>query len=325
MVNPYWGKDFWEFLIVLCSRLFGWVSGGLKNAELASDEIQLLALMGISIASSLVGVFLVLKRMTMVANSLSHTILLGIVLAYLFMMKNMGGGHFIDIKILLLGALLTGVITALLTELLTHLMKVQEDASIGLVFSTLFALGIVVVTLLARNAHIGTEAIMGNVDALHPDDLKLLGVVCLFNLVPLLLFFKEFKLTAFDPAFAKATGFPASFFNYFLMIQVAATAIGAFRAVGVLLFLSFLVGPVITARLLTHHLGRLICFSALIGIVCSLIGVALSRHLLSVYQMPISTAGLIVVLIALFYLCTFFGKKLWNINYKIANINFKSS
>lgn len=319
-MNPYWGKDLWEFLILLFTRLFGWISGDLKMGELASDEIQLIVLMGIAIASSMIGVFLVLKRMTMMANSLSHTILLGIVLAYLFMLKQVGEGHLIDLKILLLGALLTGVITTLLTQLLTHLMKVQEDASIGLVFSTLFALGVVLVTLFTRNAHIGTEAIMGNVDALHRDDIKLVGMVCLFNLIPLLLFFKEFKLTAFDPAFAKASGFSASLFNYLLMVQVAATAIGAFRAVGVLLFLAFLVGPVITARLLTHHLGKLIFFSALIGICCSLLGVALSRHILSVYQMPLSTAGLVVVLIALFYLCTLFGKKLWNANYKIANI-----
>jgi manganese/zinc/iron transport system permease protein len=318
-MNPYWGKDFFQCLLLFCTRLFDWMAG--KGGELASDEIQIFVLMGVAVASALVGTFLVLKRMTMLANSLSHTILLGIVLAYLLMVKMATGDVLlIDLKVLLFGAFLSGLLTTFLTQILTHFMKVQEDASIGFVFSTLFALGIVLVTLYTRNTHIGIEAIMGNVDALHPHDLKLILSVCLFNLIPLILFFKEFKLIAFDATFAKVSGFSSALFNYLLMVQVAATAIGAFRAVGVLLFLAFLVGPVATARLLTHRLPKLIFFAALLGMFASLIGVALSRHFLSVYHLPLSTAGLVVVLIAIFYLLAFFGKKLWNINYKRATI-----
>jgi manganese/zinc/iron transport system permease protein len=315
-MNPYWGKDFWQCLDLFFTRLFQWILG--KEGELVSDEIQLLVLMGISVAAASLGTFLVLKRMTMLANSLSHTILLGIVLAYLLIAQGMT--QIIDLKILLLGALLSGFVTSCLTQMLTHVMKVQEDASIGLIFSTLFALGVLVVTITMHNAHIGIEAIMGNVDALHRDDLTLIGWVCLLTLGPLVLFFKEFKLIAFDADFAKASGFSASIFNYFLMVQVAATAIAAFRAVGVLLFLAFLVGPVLTARLLTHHLARLILLASFIGMLSSLIGVALSRHFLSIYHIPISTAGLIVIVIAVFYLIVLIGKKIWSIRLKRASI-----
>lgn len=298
-MNPYWGKDFFEFFGVLFSRL---LRGDIFS--LASDELQLFVLMGIGIAASLVGTFLILKKMTMLANSLSHTILLGIVLAYLFTSASIQESHFIDLKILLLGAMIAAILTTLLTQMLTHLMKLQEDASIGLVFTTLFALGVVLVTLYTRSTHIGIEAIMGNVDALHPDDLKLVGFVCLFNLVPILLFFKEFKATAFDPSFAKASGISPTLFNYILMVQVAVTAIGAFRAVGVLLFLAMLVGPPLTARLITNKLSYLILLSMGLGALASLFAVATSRHLLTVYQAPFSTSALVVTFIALFYVFT---------------------
>ncbi len=295
-MNPYWGKNFGEFFGTLLTRFFQLFSGGFS--QLASDEIQLLTLTLLAIASSLVGVFLVLKRMTMLANSLSHTVLLGIVIAYLVTVST----SLINLQTLVIGALVAAFLTALLTQMLTHLMKVQEDASIGLVFSSLFALGVVLVTLYTRSLHMGSEAIMGNVDALHFDDLKRSLFVCLVNFVPLLFLFKEFKVTAFDVSFAKSIGFSPSFFNYFLMIQVAITAIAAFRAVGVLLFLILLVGPVLTARLFTHRLNCLILLSATIGAGCSVVAVALSRHVLSVYEIPLSTAGLLAVVIALFFL-----------------------
>lgn len=299
-MNPYWGKDFFGFFAVLLKRLFQWVTG--DPIILVSDEVQLLVLFGIAVASSSIGVFLVLKKMTMLANSLSHTVLLGIILAYLWI----GSGQLIDLKILVIGAFIAGLLTTLLTQGLTHFMKLQEDASVGLVFTTLFALAVVLATLYTRSSHIGTEAIMGNVDALHPTDIQLVGFVAVINLIPLCLFFKEFKVTAFDPSFAKTIGVSSGFFNYLLMVQVAATAIGAFRAVGVLLFLAFLVGPPLVARLWTHRLKRLIFLAIGIGGLCALLGVALSRHILSTSQFPVSTGGLVVVMISLSYAISLF-------------------
>lgn len=303
MINPYWGKDFFGFFVTLFSRLFQWVSG--TPISLASDEVQLIVLFGIAIAASSVGVFLVLKKMTMLANSLSHTVLLGIILAYLWM----GSGHLIDLKILIFGAFIAGLLTTILTQGLTHVMKLQEDASIGLVFTTLFALAVVLATLYTRSSHIGVEAIMGNVDALHPADMKLVGFVALFNLLPILLLFKEFKVISFDPNFAKTTGIASGFFNYLMMIQVAATAIGAFRAVGVLLFLAFLVGPPLIARFWTHQLKWVIVIAMLVGGLCSLIGVALSRHILTTSQFPVSTGGLVVAIISLAFGATLFLRR----------------
>ncbi|MFI5334200.1 MAG: metal ABC transporter permease, partial [Chlamydiales bacterium] len=192
-MNPYTNSSFFEFFGLLFTRIGRWMIG--EPSTFASDEIQLLVLVAVAISSALVGSFLVLRKMTMLANSLSHTILLGIVIAYLIAGQVVSTEGF-PLHILLFAAVITGVLTTLLTQLLTHLMRVQEDASIGLVFNTLFALGILLVSLFTRNVHIGVEAIMGNVDALHFDDLKPIFSVCFLTAGVIGLFFKQFSLVA---------------------------------------------------------------------------------------------------------------------------------
>jgi len=305
-LNPYWGKTFWEVIVLFFTRLGEWMKGGVSLSDLAPDEIQLLVLFFAAISCALVGAFLILRQMTMLANSLSHTILMGIVLAYLIMRPFypsflQGQEIVLGTQTLLLASLLTGLLTTLLTQFLIHFMRLQEDASIGLVFTSLFAIGIVLVTIYTKSAHIGTEAIMGNADALHIHDLKLISLVTLVDFLFFFFFFKEFKITAFDPQLANSLGISYQFFNYLLMVLVSATCIGAFRAIGVLLVLAFLVGPPLTARFLTDRLGRLLVLAVCIGGICSFAAVALARHLLSVYQMPLSTGGLVVVMIALAY------------------------
>ena len=280
------------------------ITGKLPLHEIASDEIQIFILALVGLSSILVGTFLVLKKMTMLANSLSHTILLGIVLSYLiiFGRSSMGSEVIIDFKILFIAAIIAALITVLLTQWLIHVVKLQEDASIGLVFTTLFALGIVLVTVFTRNMHIGIEVVMGNVDALHFDDLKLVSAVMVVNLIFVVGFFKEFKLISFDSTLAASLGISPVLLSYLLMVLTAFAAIGAFRAVGVLIFLAFLVGPVISARLLTARLKFVIFWACVIGCLSALFGVALSRHFVSVYQMPLSTSGIVVTLIGVFFL-----------------------
>lgn len=306
--NPYWGTDFFSFFALFFRRLF---TGELFTGELASDEIQMFVLMLIAVATSIVGTFLVLKKMTMLANSLSHTLLLGLVVAFLII-QPLNWEEGLNFSTLMIASLLTGLATSFLTQWLTRFMKVQEDASIGLIFTTLFALSIVLVTIFTKNVHLGIEAVMGNVDALHREDLKLIFGIALVDLLVVSLFFKQFKITAFDPGLASSQGISPDFFNALLMILVAATSIGAFRAVGVLLVLTFLVGLPLTARLITHRLHCLIPLAAGIGVLCSMVAVALSRHCLSSYQVPLSTAGLVAVTIAFAYVVALGGRHFLN-------------
>lgn len=302
-MNPYFEQNFWGFLQLFGRRLF---SGEIFAP--APDEVQALVLMGVAASSALVGSFLVLRNLTMLANALSHTLLLGIVLAYLFV----GGPEehlTLDIPALLIASLFMGFLTTFLTQWLTHSFCLQEDAATGLVFTTLFALGIVAVTVLTRSAHLGTEAVMGNVDALHVDDLKLVGFVLFMNALLFVLFYKELMITSFDATLAQVLGISVPFFNYLLMGQASFVTIGSFRSTGVLMVLSFLVIPPLTARFFTHRLSHMMLGAALLGAMLSLLSVALSRHLLTVQGIALSTAGLTVTLLAAtFFLAAVYSK-----------------
>jgi len=302
-MNPYFRLTFPEVILTFFQRLFFLITGQLPFSQLASDDIQILVLMAVAISGALVGTYLILRGMTMLANALSHTILLGIVMVYIISRNGFfehGGG--IDIHAMLLAALVMGLITTFLTQFLTRIIKLQEDASTGLVFTTLFALGVISVTVLTRSAHIGIEVVMGNVDALHLDDLRLVAVILVINVVLFAAFFKEYLITTFDPGLAKALGFSVLFFDYLLMTQVSITAVGAFRAVGVLMVLAFITGPPLIARLLTDSLKNMLIIAVVIGCCASLIGVAFSRHLLTVSDLPMSTGGLVVCVILTFYI-----------------------
>ena len=308
--NPYSGETFFGFFVQLGFRLWTFISGNLAIDELVSDEIQILVLMGVATSAALLGCFLVLRKMTMLANALSHTILLGIVLVFVFTnwgVSDMASSFHnpINITAMLLASLVMGIVTTFLTEFLTKTVGLQEDASIGIVFTSLFALGVILVTLLTRSAHVGTEVVMGNVDALQLADCKLVFSILGINVLLFFLFFKEYKITTFDPGLSKALGISPVIFNYLLMTQVSATAIGAFRAIGVLMVLALITGPALTARLLTHDLKRMLLLAIGIGISVSVIGVALSRHLLSVYELALSTGGIVVCIIALVFALSF--------------------
>ena len=305
MHNPYTDQNFFSFFVVLLRRIYLFISGNLPNHELASDELQIVVLSGVAISSALVGTFLVLRRMTMLANSLSHTILLGIVITYLWIALYSGqqwhtNGN-VPTTVFLCAAVMTALLTTFVTQFLTYTVKLHEDASIGLVFTSFFALGIILVTLFTRNVHIGAEVIMGNADLLHQHDLILPWLSTAINFVLFFLLFKEFQVTSFDPAFAQTLGFSLPFFNYLLMTQVSITLIGSFRAVGILLALAFVVGPVLLAQLMVHRLQTLLWLSSVCAMTISCIGVALSRHLLTVYAIPLSTAGIVVCVLLFCY------------------------
>lgn len=302
--NPYSNETFFSFIWLFFKRLYLLASHQLSWHDLVSDEIQIFTLSLTACSCALLGAFLVLRKMTMVANALSHTILLGIASVYLLtkcFFGSQGCNPLSFMPLFMIASLLSALLTAFLTEFLTKTVHVQEDASIGVVFTSLFALGIVLVTLFTRNTHIGTEAIMGNADVLNFSDLFSVFIVLFINLFTFRLFFKEFKLTTFDPQLAIALGFSPTLFNYLLMTLVSLTVISSFKAIGILLVLSFITAPVLIARPFNHTLKSLIISASLIGMTACLLGVALSRHLLNSYSLALSTGGIVVSLLAFFY------------------------
>lgn len=293
--NPYEGAHFLGFFLTLGQRFMSLFQGGEGTFSLTSDEVQVLALLAMVLSSAWVGTLLVLQRMTMLANALSHTTLLGIVLVYVFL--GIGVGH----PGMLIAALGMGLVTNFLTEWLNGKGGLSPDASIALVFTALFALGIVAATLFAKDAHIGIEAVMGNVDALQAGDLPLLFGVAGLNGLSVWLLGKEWQMLSFDPVFARCQGVPCRVFRYLLMFQAAMTVTAAFRAVGVILVLALMTGPVLMARLYAQRFSSLMGFSVLFGLGSVLGGVALSRHFHS-EGLLLSTGGVVVSLILVLYL-----------------------
>lgn len=295
-MSPYSGADFFEALGLLIKNMVLLLLQVVSLDQLWSDDWQALALIGLSISSGVVGSFLVLRRMTMVANALSHTLLLGVIIAFLLpswlKISTEATGEW-----LFLGALVSALLTIGSIHLLNRVLKVQEDAAIGLLFTLFFAAGIILTSTFTRNAHIGIESVMGHIDVISARDVQHIGWLAAGNLIIVWLCFQPYRIMTFDATFATGLGVPIGWFHLLLMLQVTFTCLVGFSSLGILMVLAFLVIPPAIAKLLTHSLFRMIGLAVMIAILASIFAVALTRHLLSYYALPISTAGMAVSLL----------------------------
>lgn len=240
-------------------------------------EIQLIAVI-VAISCALVGTFLVLTKKTMMSDSITHTILLGIVLAFF-------ATHDLSSPFLILGATLMGVATVWLTEALSRTGLLSEDAAIGVVFSLIFSIAIILITKFAGAVHLDTDSVLlgelafapftrmmvGGVD-IGAKAIYTTGLLLFINLLFIVIFFKELKITTFDPMLASVLGFSPVILHYALMTLVSVTAVGSFQAVGSILVVAFMVGPAITAYLITDDLKKMLFLGALFGAINAIIG-----------------------------------------------------
>jgi manganese/zinc/iron transport system permease protein len=236
----------------------------------------------VGIAASLLGTFLVLRRESMLSDAISHSVLLGIVAAYL-----LTGA--LDTPLHVLGAALAGLATVWLTDLLARSRRVKNDAAIGLVFPALFALSVLLINLYARDVHLDTDAVLLGEIAFAWLDVVRLGqlevarslltmlVIALVNLAFVALCYKELKLATFDPQLATAFGLRPLVIGYVLLGLVSVSAVGAFEAVGAILFVAFVVVPPTAAYLLTDRLWRMLVIGCAIAIGSSFGGYAFAR------------------------------------------------
>jgi manganese/zinc/iron transport system permease protein len=230
-----------------------------------------------AIASSLVGCFLVLRRMSMLGDAISHAVLPGLAAAFLITNSRSSFTMFI-------GAVLVGVLTALLTEWIRGYGKVDEGASMGVVFTVLFALGLLMIVQAADHVDLDASCVLyGSIEMTPFDTWTILGyeiprvvvtlsIVAMLNAACVIILFKEFRIASFDPGLATATGFSARFMHYLLMVLVAVTAVASFESVGNILVLAMMVVPPATALMLTDRLHLVVIFSVCIGIFCAAVG-----------------------------------------------------
>ena len=244
------------------------------NAHL---DIQLIAIVT-AVACALPGVFLVLRRMTLMSDAISHAILPGIVLAF-FLTESLSS------PLLILAAAGTGVLTVLFVELLQRTKLVKADAAIGLTFPALFSIGVILISRFANNVHLDMDAVLLGELAyapfnrlevfgydLGPVSLSVMGAILIVNLAFILVFYKELKLVTFDANLAAALGFAPTLIHYGLMTLVSVTTVGAFDAVGSILVVALIAGPPATAYLMTDRLSRMLILSAIIGSVNAISG-----------------------------------------------------
>ena len=236
----------------------------------ADVEILLIAIV-VAVACALPGVFLVLRRMAMVSDAITHSVLLGIVLAF-FVVESLNS------PLLLVGAALTGVLTVWLVELLRNTGLVRGDAAIGIVFPALFSVGVILIARYADDVHLDVDAVLLGELAFAPFDRLVIGgydlgpaalvkmsAILAVGAAAIAAFYKELKLSTFDPALAYALGFSPAVVHYGLMALVSVTAVGAFDAAGSILVVALMVGPPVTAYLLTDRLGAMLLGAAVLG------------------------------------------------------------
>jgi manganese/zinc/iron transport system permease protein len=240
-------------------------------------EVQLVAVV-VAVACALPGCFLVLRRMALLSDAISHSILLGIVLAF-FWVQDLAS------PVLIVAAAATGVLTVALVEALHATRRVKEDAAIALVFPALFSIAVLLIARHAGDVHLDVDAVLLGEIAfaplrrlawngldLGPRSLWVMGVILLLNAAFLAIVYKEMKLTTFDAGLAAALGFSPVLLQYAFMSVVSVTAVGAFDAVGSILVVALMIAPPATARLLTPRLPLLLLLSALIATASALLG-----------------------------------------------------
>lgn len=232
----------------------------------------------VATSCALIGAFLVLRKMALLGDAISHAVLPGIVLAFLIT------GERTPLP-MVVGAGALGVITVFLVELFNRTRRLKEDAAIGVVFPALFSIGVILISRYASQVDLDLDCVLYgeiaytpwdvlfvNEQSIGPKALWVNGAILLFNLAFVGILFKELKLTTFDPQLSAALGFSPILVHYLLMSSVSITVVGAFESVGAILVVAMLVVPPAAAYLLTDRLGRMLLYSVGLGIFSALGG-----------------------------------------------------
>lgn len=281
----------------------------------AQIEIQLIALV-VSVACALPGVFLVLRKLALITDAISHAILPGLVIGF-FITQDLNS------PLLILLAAFTGILTVILVSYIQETGLVKEDTAIGLVFPALFSIGVLMIALRANDVHLDTDAVLLGELAFAPFDrlvlagtdwgpkaLWIVGLTLAVTITLLLSFFKELKVSTFDPELSAALGFSPAVLHFGLMTMTSVTTVVSFEAVGAILVVALMIAPAATAYLLTQNLKKMIGLTVLFGATGSLGGYWVAHWL------DASIAGSIASVLGMVFLMAFLfspRKGLWTL------------
>ncbi|WP_339661194.1 metal ABC transporter permease [Croceibacter atlanticus] len=271
----------------------------------AQIDIQLIAML-VAIACAIPGTFLVLRKMAMISDAISHSILPGIVLGFFIT-------HDLNSPILILLAAFSGVITVFLVEFIQKTGLVKKDTAIGLVFPALFSIGVILIAKNANDVHLDIDAVLlgelafapfdrllfNDID-LGPKSLWVIGTILMITITLLIMFFKELKLSTFDKGLAATLGFSPILIHYGLMAVSSITVVGAFDAVGAILVVALMIAPAASAYLLTNDLKKMLLLSCTFGVFAAISGYWLANLLDG------SIAGSMTTMLGVIFLMVYF-------------------
>jgi len=273
----------------------------------------------VAAACALPGCFLVLRKLSMMGDAISHAVLPGLAIAFFVSGSRSSFAMF-------LGAAIIGVLTAVFTHWVSSFGKVDRGASMGIVFTTMFALGLLLIVRAAEHvpdldpscvlygaiefapAHVLFTLNLGGMTVDVPHAAATLGAVLLLNLAVVLLLFKELRISAFDPALGTTLGVSAGVMHYLLMTLTAVTVVAAFEAVGSIVVIAMLVAPPAAAYLLTRRLSVMLVLSVILGVASAGMGhgMAITLPRLIGFEAT-STAGMMAVAAGLLFLAAWLG------------------
>ncbi|MBL7661729.1 metal ABC transporter permease [bacterium] len=269
------------------------------------EPLTLLTAVLTSATCALAGSLLVVRRMSLLGDAISHAILPGLAMGFIL------SGSRAPLY-MLIGAAVTGLLTAFLSQALTNFSKLPADTIMGVVFTSFFAVGVILITWVARDIDLDPGCVLyGLIEFVPFDTVHIFGVelpkalAWNFAIFPLTLcligvFYKEIKIVAFDSTLAAALGFSVPLIHYGLMTLIAVIAVSSFESVGSILVVGMLTAPGATAYLLTDKLHVMIILSALIGATAAVIGYLLAVMVNTSIAGMIAGAGLLIFLVVLF-------------------------
>lgn len=241
----------------------------------------------VGIVCSVLGAYVVLRGMAFFGDALAHTILPGVVIAFLLGWP------------LAVGALIFGVLTALGIGLLTERGTLKEDTAIGVIFAGLFALGVAMLSASGSYTIDLAHFLFGNLLGVKTADLWVIAGLGTVVLATIFFFYKEFLVVSFDPVLAVTLRLPITFLRYLLLVLIAVTIVTALQVVGIALMLAMFVTPAATASLLTHRLPAMMAVSATIGALSGVVGVYVSFYL------NVASGAAVVLVATLIFLLVF--------------------
>ncbi|MDA9873559.1 metal ABC transporter permease [Saprospiraceae bacterium] len=239
-----------------------------------SEPFAIRAIMACSMVGvmcGIIGCFIVLRNMSLIGDALSHAILPGIFVSFIFLGYSTIG--------FFVGSVLAGILSAFMITWIQHNVKTKNDASIGIVFTVMFSLGVIGISWLnsEKGAHLDLgDFLFGNALGVSNEDLVLTAVVMLYTMASVALFYRYLFITTFQPTIAATMGISVKMVHYFLMLLLSFAVVAALRTVGVILVVAMLITPSSTALLLSNKLKVVIVISACIGLVSAILGMILS-------------------------------------------------